>query len=350
MDNGVADTPGKSPTRIGWGLLALALALPALLGAVGVLSAYQVGQLMAEAGFAWLVAAVVLDFLTKKRGATAKANGRIAAATLALVMVAVSGFNVFRDTQKVESAKNELIEQFMATSVEARTAPAIEAGTAPLASAVPVVDEPPALALPPVQPVAGSSEADRAVRFLNAMKTRAKQFAEESAAVDRKFDAVDLSTVLSAESLISKPSLEASRKKLSSYKAAIAARDAMLTKHMALSEQIIRTSDLTEREVAQAMAGLNSSKDAVMRNYADLTAAQLATVKATEDILDFAQQGLGRITTENGQPMFQTQPELDEYQRLIQVLTEVAGTETVITQKVQAQAQTSKQSLVDQLK
>lgn len=349
MDNGVADTPGKSPTRIGWGLLALALALPALLGAAGILSAYQVGQLMTEAGFAWLVAAVVLDFLTKKGGATAKANGRIAAATLALVMVAVSGFNVFRDTQKVESAKNELIEQFMATSVEARTAPAIEAAPAPLASAVPVVDEPP-LALPAVQPVAGSSEADRAVRFLNAMKTRAKQFAEESAAVDRKFDAVDLSTVLAAESLVSKPSLEASRKKLNSYKAAIAARDAMLTKHMALSEQIIRTSDLTEREVAQAMAGLNSSKDTVMRNYADLTAAQLATVKATEDILDFAQQRLGRITTENGQPMFQTQPELDEYQRLIQVLTEVAGTETVITQKVQAQAITSKHSLVDQQK
>lgn len=118
----------------------------------------------------------------------------------------------------------------------------------------------------------------------------------------------------------------------------------MLKKHFTLSEQIIRGSGMSEREVNNGLAGLNSSKGTVQKNYADLTTTQLATVRATEDVLDFVQKGLGRITVQNGQPMFQTQPELDEYRRLMQLLTDAVATETAVTQKVQEQA------LVDQLK
>lgn len=182
------------------------------------------------------------------------------------------------------------------------------------------------------------------------MKVRAKQFAEESGAIDRKFNAVDLSTVLVAQNLVSKSGIDASRKKLNAYKAAIADRDAMLKKHFVLSEQIIRNSGVSDREVNDGLAGLNSSKGPITQNYADLTRTQLASVNATEDILNFAQRGLGRISVQDGQPIFQTQPELDEYRRLIQALTDAAAAENVITQKVQAQAQKSKQSMVDQLK
>ena len=123
-----------------------------------------------------------------------------------------------------------------------------------------------------------------------------------------------------------------------------------LKQHFIASEQIVRGSGLTEREVNEGMAGLNSSKGAIMQNYADLTSAQLGSVTATEDILNFAQRGLGRITVQNSQPMFQSQPELDEYQRLMQALTAAVATETAVTQKVTAQGQKSKQYIVDQLK
>lgn len=56
------------------------------------------------------------------------------------------------------------------------------------------------------------------------------------------------------------------------------------------------------------------------------------------------------ITVQNSQPMFQSQPELDEYQRLMQALTEAVATETAVTQKVTAQAQKSKQYIAEQLK
>lgn len=332
--------------RIGWGLVALALATPSLMGAAGILSAFQVGELTVQVGFAWLVAAVVFDFLTKKRDAITKANGRVIAAVLAVIMALVSGFNVYRDAQKVDTAKNELIKQFMTSTIEAKSAPV--ASPATLVQPVPAQQS--TTVAPAAQQVAAVSDADRAVGFLNAMKVRAKQFAEESAAIDRRFNAVDLSTVLEASNLASKTGLDASRKKLNLYKAAIAERDEMLKKHYILSEKIIRGSGMSEREVNEGMAGLNSRKGAITQNYADLSNAQLASVKATEDILNFAQRGQGRITVQSGQPMFQTQLELDEYQRLLQVLTDAAAKETTITQKVQAQAQRSRQVLVDQLK
>ena len=326
--------------------MALALASPILMSSVGVISAGKAGELLVQVGFAWLAAAIAIDLLTRKRDAVAKANGRILAAAIALILAGSAVLSDYRDNKKVDTAKKELIEQFMTSTVEARNAPATE----------PIVGGPAAVLLqeqavaPAVQKVAVTSDADRVVGVLNAMKARAKQFTDESEAIDRKFNAIDFSTVLAAQNLVSKPSLEASQKKLNSYKATIAERDAMLKRHFALSEQIIRGAGLSEREVNDGLAGLNSSKGTVMQNYTDLTRAQLASVNATEDILSFAQRGLGHIYVKNGQPMFQTQPELDEYRRVMQILTDAAAAETAVTQKVATQAQKSKQALVDQLK
>lgn len=342
-----AVTPETSTRNIGWALLAIALLSPVAMGAVGVLSAFKVGELVAQVGFAWIGSAIVIDLLTRKRGVTAKANGRIVSATLALVLALVSGFNSYRDTQKVDTAKKEMIEQFMASTVEARsTNTLVESapGQLPATAAAPPLPE------AAVQNVTATNETDRTVGFLNAMKARAKKFAEDSGAIDRKFNAVDLSTVLVAQNLVSKPSIEASRKKLNTYRAVIGERDAMLKQHFVLSEQIIRGFGLSEREVNEGMAGLNSGRGPVTQNYADLTSAQLASVTAVEAVLNLVQRGLGHISVENGQPMFQTQPELDEYRRLMQVLTDAAAAETVVTQKVVAQTQKSKQALVEQLK
>lgn len=346
MSAEIAVAPDKSVKRLGWGLLTLALASPVLMASVGFVSAAKAGELTVQVGFAWLAAAVAIDLLTRKRDAVAKGNGRIVAAVLALVMALVSGFNVYRDTQKVDTAKKELIEQFMASTVEAKTASVLEPAPVALAAA-PQQEQ---AVVPVAQKMATTSEADRVVGYLNMLKARAKKFAEDSGAIDLKFNAVDLSTVLLAQNLVSKSSIEASRRKLNSYKAINGERVAMINQHFVLSEQIIRGSGLSEREVNDGMAGLNSSKGIVTQNYADLTRAQLGSITATEDILNFAQRGLGRISVQTGQPMFQTQSELDEYQRLIQALTDAAATETAIAQKVAAQTQKSMQAMVDKLK
>lgn len=345
MTEAVDGVKEQSSKRIGWGLMALAIASPVLMSAIGVISAYKAGELTVYVGVAWLAAAIVTDLFTRKRSATSKANGRILAAGLAFMVAGAAVFNDYRDAQKIDTAKKELIEQFMVSTV----------GTKPTSDEV---AKPAVLSTVPQQPsvpiaqhaTAGTSDADKAVGVLNAMKARAKQFAEESAEIDRRFNAIDLSSVLVAQNLVSKLSIDSSRKKLNAYKAAIADRDAMLKNHFVLSEQIIRNSGMNQRDVSDGMAGLNSNKGPITQNYADLTTAQLASVTAIEGILNFAERNLGRITDQGGQAMFQTQAELDEYRQLFQVLTDAVAVETAITQKVQAQAQQSKQALVDQLK
>lgn len=345
MTEAVAAAPEKSVKRMGWALLALALASPALMGAAGILSAYKVGELTAQIGFAWLAAAIVIDLLTRKRDAVTKANGRIVAAVLALVLVLVTGFNVYRDDKKVDTAKKELIEQFMASSVEARNAPA---PTAAVPVQMPVAEA--ATPTPIVPAPAGASDADKTVAILAAMKVRAKQFAETSVALDRKFSAVDLTTVLSPQSMLGAAGIRTSRTTLEAYKGLIRERGVMLDKHFAATEQIMRGAGLSERELNNGLAGINSSKRPILQTYADLDAAQLASVKASMDILNFAERGLGRMTAQNGKLMFQTQPELSEYRRLMQVLTDVAAKEDVVTRRVAALQQKSKQSMADQLK
>lgn len=341
MNDAIAAAPEKGLKRTGWALMALALATPALMGAVGVLSAFQVGELTTKVGFAWLAAAIVVDLLTRKRAATVKAQSRIVAAVMALAVAVVAVFNIYQDTQKVKAAKNELVEEFMRTTVEARTAPSTEPTQE--AEAVP---EPAAQAAPQT----GLSDADRTVAYLNKMKQRAMQFAQDSAALERKFNAIDVTTFLTAQNLTTKAGLDATRKKLNAFGAAVAERDAALANHIKLTEQIIRNSGLPDHEIAAGMRGLNDNKTITQKAYADLSAAQLTSLKATVAILDFARQRLGRITVENGQPMFQTQPELDDYRRLFQVLTEAANAEEAVSTRVQALAQSSMQSIANQLK
>lgn len=52
MTEAVATAPEKSVKRIGWALLALALASPILMSSVGIISAGKAGELMVQVGFA----------------------------------------------------------------------------------------------------------------------------------------------------------------------------------------------------------------------------------------------------------------------------------------------------------
>jgi hypothetical protein len=316
------------------------------LSTIGVIDARKAGELTVYVGFAWLGAAVIIDLLTRKRDALKKANGRIVAAALALVVGLTSAFNSYQGDKKVDAAKTELIEQFMATTVQARNEPA-PATSQP--EAPPPAVGAPAEATPPTKPFI-ANEADRMVSFLNAMKVRAKEFAEQSTALDRKFNSTDMSAVLVPQTLTRKDGIQTSRKTLDRYKGLVQERNSMLKQHFIQTEQVIRNQGLTEREINEALAGMRGPQNESVKAYADLSAAQLLSLKATGDILDFAERSLGRVVVQNGQMMFQTQPELDEYNRLMQVLTAVAANEEVVTQRVTVLSQKSKQHLVDQLK
>ena len=80
--------------------MALALASPILMSTVGVISAGKAGELLVQVGFAWLAAAIAIDLLTRKRDAVAKANGRILAAAIALILAGSAVLSDYRDNKK----------------------------------------------------------------------------------------------------------------------------------------------------------------------------------------------------------------------------------------------------------
>ena len=66
----------KTRARIGWVLLAAALATPTLMGAAGLITSFKAGEFTVQIGFSWLVAAVVSDLILRKWGSDTKAKGR----------------------------------------------------------------------------------------------------------------------------------------------------------------------------------------------------------------------------------------------------------------------------------
>lgn len=354
MTTEILDKPAKTTVRIGWGLLAMALAAPSIMAAMGLISAFKCGELTVQVGFAWLVTAVVIDIIFKKREAMTKAKGRIVAAVLALVLAFGAGITLYQDTHRVNEAKKELIEQFMASTVEGNrattSAPSVaeaasSAAVAAIASQTPVVPAP-----HPVKIEASGSEADRAVALYGQMKVRAKKMAEDFSALDQKFTATDLGAVLKPDNMVTREGIQSSRKKVETFKALINQRNTILQQHFTTSEQIIRGSGLSERETNDALAGLNSGKGTILQSYADLGKAQLDSLKIISGLLNFGERTLGRTSLKDGQIMFQIQADLDEYMRFVQQITDSSAKEEIATQKISAQAQYHKQNLVDEYK
>ena len=352
MTTEVTNAPTKSTIRIGWWLLALALATPHLLNATGLISAYKAGEFIFYIGFAWLVAAVAIDLILKKRHALTKAKGRIVAAALAFVVALAIGFTTYRDTQKVDAAKKDLIEQFMTATVEAKNAvdqPSItpeQAPSSPLAVA-PQRD----VSTPSVKVAAGGSEADRTVALLGLMKDHAKKFAIDTAALDRKFTTNDLGSALRPENLVTQDGIQNSRKKVEASKVLIDQRNTILPQYFFSLEQSVKSLGLTERETINAIAGMNAGKggaERMQKLYEKLGNAQLGILTIISELLDFAERNLGRTSVKDGQMMFLAQPELDEYLRLVKALNESAAREDVATKKVNTQAQQNKQNIVNE--
>lgn len=336
----------KTRARIGWVLLAAALATPTLMGAAGLITSFKAGEFTVQVGFSWLVAAVVSDLILRKWGSDTKAKGRIVAATLALVMALTVGIGEYRDTKKVDTAKKELIEDFMSTTVAAQKSAAQPLTPDPASAVEAKVAATPA----PIAVPIGASDTDRAVAVLGQMKVQVKKMAAEFVALDQKFRANDLGASLKAENLVTREGIQFSRKKVENLKVLINQRNAILQQHYANTESIIRNSGTSEREIANGLAGMEAGKGNTQRLYQELGNAQMNSLKSINDLLNFAERNLGRITAPNGQVLFQTQPELDEYQRLMAALTELSAREDEITQRVQADAQQHRQNVLDEYK
>ena len=171
------------------------------------------------------------------------------------------------------------------------------------------------------QPAAGANaETEKLTAFMARMELRAKMTGEELAALNGQFAANRLGTVIQPKNLVSKDALQASRRKVDTFKALVARRSTLLWQHFSEMEKLVAGSGLSERDARAAMAGADANRAAVLKAYDDIGQAQLNGARALDDLLAFAQRNLGHTAVKDGEMIFDAQPVLDDYRRIMLML------------------------------
>jgi hypothetical protein len=347
MVNDKPREPVRSTGRVAWILVALALVTPVLLSAIGVIGSGKAGYLFVQYGFGWLIGAVLVDLLLRSRSAQAKANGRVVVAAGTFAMAVVAGASLYYDEHRIGEAKSQLVEDFMKTTVDAA-----RVEQTPRAKSTAVDVTPPSSISPPVPVVAEASAhrstTDKMVAYLAGVKESAKGLALENATLERKFANLDLGAVMSAERLSSAEGIQRSRAEVARMQALVREREAIQQRYFSDVESKIKAAGFDESDLRDVSQGFAEGKANTQKLYADLGAAQARSLKAVSDLLDFVYGLQGRTSVQNGQLMFQTQPELDEYQRRFGKLQEAAAAEDVVSKRTLQQVQKNKQAVADE--
>lgn len=143
-----------------------------------------------------------------------------------------------------------------------------------------------------------------------------ERFAQDTAALDAKFNAIDLSDALAAQTLVSATGIAKARTKVESYRALVRQRLSNVEQYLDRIEREINAAEFTTAERQRLLNEHGATKRETLEQYRQLDSAQMASMTTLEAILDFAVSVLGTTQIGNGQLLFSRQQDLDNYQRL----------------------------------
>lgn len=262
-----------------------------------------------------------------------------------LAWSATVSIGAWRDAHRVTEAKKELIEAFMQATVSA----AQPQPSTPMADSLPTQSAPTTLALAQsLKSAAGSNTAEKQVAFMKGVQVRATKWATEAGALERKFAAIDLSDVLKPENLTSGPAIAASRQKVRQVQALINERNTALRRYLADSAEYFRTVDIDEPSRREATSSFEPGRDNSLKAHNELGSAQFASLQSILEILDFAEKNLGRTSVQDDQIMFQTQPQLDQYQSIFASIQRAEAQEEAVSKKIGELQKASRKSMLDE--
>jgi hypothetical protein len=161
----------------------------------------------------------------------------------------------------------------------------------------------------------------------------------------KRFDAIDLHTVLTAEALSSDAGIAAGRATISNYRALLTERNSQVTNSYAAIEHFVNTRSPNEAVKRKTLAAMEGPKGATINNYGALNAAQSAEANAMSDVLDWAATQKGKLAIENGRLAFASQPQQIELQALIAKILPTEAWQRTILQVMAASRQNSQASL-----
>lgn len=151
--------------------------------------------------------------------------------------------------------------------------------------------------------------------------------AENRAQLDNvqiRINEIDFNSMLTMPAVTDPAARSRSLAELSRHRALLLERDAVLAGMVTKTQEMI--AGMPEGEMRRgALEGAQSSKNQMADLFKELAPAQLALNSSVEELLKYMNSLGNRVTTSpDGQPLFQTQQELDKFRQLATVIDETS--------------------------
>lgn len=312
---------GRTLRYTGYGLIVLALALPIMMvdttGLYVRASSRLAGGVIGGVLIAWAVLALIARFATRNSNGHGKGRAGLIVGVVLLLMSVANTLQIIEQKRAMESAAQEL-----------------KAAVAGLKTGEPAGQVP----TPP-----GSDRGEAGM--IRAMATMMREMSAEGAALNRKFEAAELSDVVTGPSLVSPASIARSREKLKRYEALITERADLFNRLMVRSENIILQSELGNADRAAALKGYYAKKAVTEPAFRELDRTSRAIVATARAVLDFAERNPGEMSFKQDRLMFKKQAPMNEYAALMQRLNADSRSESAAQEKFAAVQRESSNNL-----
>ncbi|NPC57840.1 hypothetical protein [Caenimonas soli] len=285
-------SPSPTSTRLsilGAGLIALAFIAPYVGAAIGIgeASAFQAGQDIARTLGSLLFLAFIAWAVTRGRSDSTKAAARV---VVGVLLCAVVASNIASAASDAAAVKAYVVET---------------------------------------------------VQFRDAQAAKFSKLGE-------RFDSIDLTKVLTPQSVATPPGQAIARALLANYRALLAERRALLQTYLLEFERFVNERAPSGNARAAAMAAMKEKKDQTVTLYAALDEAQGGLADSMERVLDWGAAQGGRLGVQNGQLLFTDVRQQGELSALAAQVTEAEkkfNATLLTTQAAHSQAQAD---MVDQ--
>lgn len=305
----------KSTKILAWVLLMSAWALPVLSGLTKSNLAFASGEFAGQLAMISALVMLVVWVVFRKSEPLTQAKSTVA---VAIVMLIWSAYGTLTMRQQDTELKEAVARyQDAVKPAESLVEPA-KAAPAPVTPVVPVTQPPVTAQEPPKVVLAG---------VLDKMAAVSKRQTEQMLALDRKFNAVDLGTVLVAENLVDGRAIARSRASVRTFSGLLDERARAYQAATAENEAVLRSSGLSPADLQAATSTFNEGKAKMQKLLADLDQAQRGSLDALITVLDLCESNLGQFMAKDGNVLFRTQEQLDLFRAQIARLQQYAEKE-----------------------
>ncbi|NHZ81438.1 hypothetical protein F2P44_19470 [Massilia sp. CCM 8695] len=201
----------------------------------------------------------------------------------------------------------------------------------------------------PAAAPAASEEARQVVAFVNGAGALLKRQVAERELLDKQFETLDMSTLLTPETLTSRKAIAASRAKMARYSELVDQRDKMIIASVEEGRAYVRTANVPEHYRGSELgAGARVAEETLKLN-AQLTAVGKEFIKSVGDVLDFAQSQLGKAKFQNGKLMFASERDVATFRALSREMEEIGLRESAVVDRFNAHVEKTKKDATRQL-